>query len=90
MTKLIATAGACLAVGICWLRGRVGLTASWPDTRPAASSAPRRTALVVAEDVAAIEAKLLQGTWQGVEIEKDGRRFAAAESRELPHGVQGR
>ncbi len=89
MTKLIATAGACLAVGIA-LFGGVGAhrILAGHAARGVIRTAPR--ALVVAEDVAATEAKLLQGTWQGVEIEKDGRRFAAAEVAGLPHGVQGR
>ena len=87
-TKLIATAGACLAGGIV-LFGGVGVHRILAGHAARSVIRPLGRAAVVAEDAAAIEAKLLQGTWQGVEIEKDGKRFATAEARDLLVEFQG-
>jgi RNA polymerase sigma factor (sigma-70 family) len=86
-SKLIATAGACLAGGIVLFGGMGGHRILAGHTgrgviRPAARA-------VVVEDAAAIESKLLQGTWQGVEVEINGKRVSTAEARDLLIEFQG-
>ena len=86
MTKLIATAAACLAGGIVAPSEAWEGTASWPGTRAAASFAPWLRSVIV-EDAAAKEAKLLQGTWQGVEIETNGTESRHGRSEGLTPGI---
>ena len=79
-TKLIATAAVLLAVGTLLLGGVAGRRilaghAARGMFRPIAS------ALGVTDDPASTDAKLIQGTWQGVEIGQSGTQAPAREAR---------
>ena len=71
MTKLIATAGACLAGGVLLLGGVAGHRILAGHTVRGVS---RPVVRAVVEDAASTEAKLFQGTWQGVEMEMSGKK----------------
>jgi RNA polymerase sigma factor (sigma-70 family) len=80
MTKLIAMTGAGLAGGMLLFGGLVGqrILAGQAVRGP---SRPAGRPPAVAEDASAKDAKLLQGTWQGVESEYGGKKASAYESR---------
>jgi RNA polymerase sigma-70 factor (ECF subfamily) len=80
MTKLIATTGAALTGGVLLLVGLAGQHILAGQTVQGAGR-PAVRPQAVAEDASVRDAKLLQGAWQGVEAEYDGKKAPLYESR---------
>jgi RNA polymerase sigma-70 factor (ECF subfamily) len=80
MTKLLATAGACLAGGVLLFGGMAGHHILGGHTIRGAMRPSGRT-IAAAEDAASKDAALLQGTWQGVESQYDDKKASTFESR---------
>jgi RNA polymerase sigma-70 factor (ECF subfamily) len=80
VTKLFAMAGVGLACGALLFGGIAGHRML---AGPAARGAFRPAARPVVEDAATKETRLLQGTWQGVDLEFDGKKAPAFEAKDL-------